>query len=62
MTTRPLVIYHGNCADGFSAAWSVRFGLLAETGAAVVFHFERSNVPHERASPVPGASPLDAAG
>ncbi len=21
MTTRPLVIYHGNCADGFSAAW-----------------------------------------
>ena len=21
MSTRPLVIYHGNCADGFSAAW-----------------------------------------
>lgn len=21
MTKRPLVIYHGNCADGFSAAW-----------------------------------------
>lgn len=21
MTIRPLVIYHGNCADGFSAAW-----------------------------------------
>ena len=21
MTTKPLVIYHGNCADGFSAAW-----------------------------------------
>lgn len=21
MNTRPLVIYHGNCADGFSAAW-----------------------------------------
>ena len=21
MTTRPFVIYHGNCADGFSAAW-----------------------------------------
>jgi oligoribonuclease NrnB/cAMP/cGMP phosphodiesterase (DHH superfamily) len=21
MMTRPLVIYHGNCADGFSAAW-----------------------------------------
>jgi oligoribonuclease NrnB/cAMP/cGMP phosphodiesterase (DHH superfamily) len=21
MNTRPLIIYHGNCADGFSAAW-----------------------------------------
>jgi oligoribonuclease NrnB/cAMP/cGMP phosphodiesterase (DHH superfamily) len=21
MTTRPLIIYHGNCADGFAAAW-----------------------------------------
>jgi len=24
MNTKPLVIYHGNCADGFGAAWAVR--------------------------------------
>lgn len=23
MTNKPLVIYHGNCADGFSAAWAI---------------------------------------
>lgn len=27
VTTAPLCIYHGNCADGFGAAWSVREGL-----------------------------------
>lgn len=25
--TKPLCIYHGNCADGFGAAWSVRHAL-----------------------------------
>lgn len=30
----PLCIYHGNCADGFSAAWCVRYAL----GEAVEFH------------------------
>jgi hypothetical protein len=27
MTTKPLCIYHGNCADGFTAAWAVRKAL-----------------------------------
>jgi uncharacterized protein len=27
--TSPLVIYHGNCADGFGAAWATRRGLSA---------------------------------
>lgn len=31
---RPLCIYHGNCADGFAAAWVVR----KEYGGAVDFH------------------------
>lgn len=22
--TKPICIYHGNCADGFTAAWAVR--------------------------------------
>lgn len=30
----PLCIYHGNCADGFGAAWSVRYAL----GENVEFH------------------------
>ena len=34
MSTAPLCIYHGNCADGFGAAWSVREGL----GHEVEFH------------------------
>lgn len=35
--TRPLVIYHGNCADGFTAAWAVhkRFGDRADYVAAM---------------------------
>lgn len=32
--SRPLCIYHGNCADGFTAAWVVRQAL----GGAVDFH------------------------
>ena len=32
--TRPLCIYHGNCADGFAAAWVVRRALMG----AVDFH------------------------
>ena len=34
--SRPLVIYHGNCADGFTAAWAVynRLGASAEYYAA----------------------------
>lgn len=32
--TRPLCIYHGNCADGFGAAWAVRRAL----GDDVEFH------------------------
>lgn len=34
---RPLVIYHGNCADGFTAAWAVwkRFGSGADYYAGV---------------------------
>ena len=31
---KPLCIYHGNCADGFGAAWSVRYAL----GSEVEFH------------------------
>src|SRR5690606_21034147 len=31
---KPLCIYHGNCADGFDAAWAVREAL----GDAVEFH------------------------
>lgn len=27
MTTKPLCIYHGNCDDGFAAAWAVRKAL-----------------------------------
>lgn len=36
-TTRPLVIYHGNCADGFSAAWCFwkRYGNQADYHAGV---------------------------
>lgn len=36
MMSRPLVIYHGNCADGFTAAWAVdnRLGASAEYYAA----------------------------
>jgi len=30
----PICIYHGNCADGFGAAWAVRFAF----GARVEFH------------------------
>lgn len=35
--TRPLVIYHGNCADGFSAAWCFwkRYGDQADYHAGV---------------------------
>lgn len=33
-TTKPICIYHGNCADGFTAAWCVREGL----GYDVEFH------------------------
>lgn len=35
--TRPLVIYHGNCADGFSAAWCFwkRYGDFADYHAGV---------------------------
>lgn len=35
--TRPLVIYHGNCADGFSAAWCFwrKFGAGADYVAGV---------------------------
>ena len=32
--TQPLCIYHGNCADGFAAAWAVRYAL----GNGVDFH------------------------
>lgn len=32
--SRPLCIYHGNCADGFGAAWAVRHAL----GGRVDFH------------------------
>jgi len=35
MTQKPLCIYHGNCFDGFGAAWAVRHA-LGETG--VEFH------------------------
>ncbi len=34
MGDSPLCIYHGNCADGFGAAWAVRYAL----GDAVEFH------------------------
>jgi oligoribonuclease NrnB/cAMP/cGMP phosphodiesterase (DHH superfamily) len=34
MTSKPLCIYHGNCADGFGAAWCVRHAL----GDDVEFH------------------------
>lgn len=36
-TTRPLVIYHGNCADGFSAAWCFwhRYGNALDYHAGV---------------------------
>ena len=29
---KALCIYHGNCADGFGAAWAVREGLTARGG------------------------------
>lgn len=32
--SKPLCIYHGNCADGFGAAWAVRYAL----GDEVEFH------------------------
>ena len=34
---RPLVIYHGNCADGFSAAWCFwrKYGTGADYVAGV---------------------------
>lgn len=32
---KPLCIYHGNCADGFGAAWAVRYALGAD---GVEFH------------------------
>ena len=37
MQTRPLVIYHGNCADGFSAAWCFwrKYGTDADYVAGV---------------------------
>lgn len=37
MTKRPLVIYHGNCADGFSAAWCFwrKYGTGADYVAGV---------------------------
>lgn len=35
MMSKPLCIYHGNCADGFTAAWAVRRALGA---VAVDFH------------------------
>ena len=37
MSTRPLVIYHGNCADGFSAAWCFwrKYGANADYLAGV---------------------------
>ena len=37
MQTRPLVIYHGNCADGFSAAWGFwrKYGTDADYVAGV---------------------------
>lgn len=37
MNTRPLVIYHGNCADGFSAAWCFwrKYGTGADYVAGV---------------------------
>ncbi len=35
-TSNPLCIYHGNCADGFAAAWVVR-GAFARTGIEVDF-------------------------
>lgn len=37
MANRPLVIYHGNCADGFSAAWCFwrRYGADADYVAGV---------------------------
>lgn len=34
MADAPLCIYHGNCADGFGAAWAVRYAL----GDVVEFH------------------------
>lgn len=43
MNQRPLVIYHGNCADGFSAAWCFwrKYGTGADyvAGAANPLHF-----------------------
>ena len=37
MSKRPLVIYHGNCADGFSAAWCFwrKYGTGADYVAGV---------------------------
>ena len=37
MQTRPLIIYHGNCADGFSAAWCFwrKYGTNADYVAGV---------------------------
>ena len=37
MNTRPLVIYHSNCADGFSAAWCFwrKYGTEADYHAGV---------------------------
>ena len=35
--TKPLCIYHGNCADGFGAAWVVRHW-FARSGQKIDFH------------------------